>query len=321
MPNKQVTTTFQPALKVNSGEPKKTEVHLWKGNTTWQVNGKRLVAAVSADRTWFWVRFEGRDEPLPPELHAQMTNAGFYWGKKPRNLGYFGESSEAKVALLRSMSFHQAKHITEPVVAPVAKVTSNVEHPAKVEPKGKLSSTPTGNSLKQTGKHYVAYNAAGRPVWADTGYFVSAAELVAMGIKQVDTKPGQAPSFQKVQPPAQGPAELMAEYFNLTSVDDKGNQTSITRVVDGDLVTEDIDPSDAYQFGFEMGRYDRDNGTSSKDVWLQGYEAGMQPDPEPEPEVASAQDTELRQLVLMLAAQQQDQAKQLSALIAALGGK
>lgn len=289
MPNTNTTTTaFQPALKVNSGTPKPTEVQLWKGNTTWQVNGKKLVANVSADRTWYWVRFEGRDEMLPPEYHAQMAAAGFYWGKKPRNLGYFGASSPEKVALLRGMGYHQAQHIEEPIVAPVTKVKANVEHPAQVEPKGKKTSTPTGKSLAQNGKHYIAYNAAGRAVWADTGYFVSAAEMVGMGITRVDPKPT----------------------VNGHVVHEDGESVGY----------DDVDPTDAYQFGFEMGRHDRDNGASSKDVWLQGYEAGLKPDPEV---VANQhdQDTDLREMVLMLAAQQQDQAKRFDALLQALASK
>jgi hypothetical protein len=84
-------------------------------------------------------------------------------------------------------------------------------------------------------------------VWADTGYFVSAAEMVAAGVTRVDPKPT----------------------VNGHVVHEDGESVGY----------DDVDPTDAYQFGFEMGRHDRDNGASSKDVWLQGYEAGLKPDP------------------------------------------
>lgn len=158
-------------LKVNAGKPKPSETPLWKGKTTFKVNGKALVAAVSVDRTWFRVRFEGWDEPLPPELHAQMTNASFWWAKKENNLAYFGESNEAKVRMLRELGFSGAKHITEPVIREVVKVKGNVEHPAHVEAKGKKTTTVAGT--------VVSINSVGKPFNVSNGQFIAKDKLMS----------------------------------------------------------------------------------------------------------------------------------------------
>ena len=239
--------TLQHAdLKVNSGTPKPTETPLWKGKTTFRVGGKPLVAAVSVDRTWFRVRFEGMDEPLAPEMHAQMVSATFAWAKKDKNLCYFGESNSLKVAMLRTLGFSNAKHIEEPVIAEVAKVKGNVPHPAQVEAKGKTTTTVKVNeaaptytpTVKAKAGVVVGINAVGRPYNGANGQFISKDKLV-------NTVNGHA-------------------------VHEDGESLGY------DMTDEE---ATAYHQGFVMGRQARDTGVSLAGEWQRGYEDGFEPDP------------------------------------------